>query len=78
MNFIELRQDTPHPAASDAPAMLFLDDVPTADADRCLDNWIAANGMRLRLLPRWYGDTFDQSSHDLFAEARRRNPASPP
>jgi len=73
---IELRQEILPPTAPVGPASLFLDDVPTEDADRCLDNWITANGVRLRLLPRWHGDTFDQTHHDLYAEARRRNPAS--
>lgn len=70
---IEFRQEALPPNAPVGPANLFLDDIPAEDADRCLDSWITANGKRLRLLPRWHGDTFDQTLHDLRAEGLSQN-----
>lgn len=60
------------------PARLFLDDTPTETANACLDNWTTANGKRLSLSPRWHGDTFEQTMHDRFAEARGENPVRRP
>lgn len=76
--FKRLRIELSPSSASIEPARLFLDDVPTEDADHCLDSWITANGVRLRLSPRWHGDTFEQTHHDFYVEARRRNPGSQP
>lgn len=76
--FERLRIELSPANASGEPARLFLDGVPTEDADRCLDSWITANGVRLRLSPRWHGDRFEQTKHDLYAESRRQKLASLP
>ena len=39
-------------------ARVFFASTPSDAAKECLDGWITANGVRLELLPRWYGDDF--------------------
>jgi hypothetical protein len=58
---LRLRIDS-EPSDFQGEARLFLDQEPTAEAWTCLNSWTTRSGKRLRLQPRWQGDTFEQDA----------------
>lgn len=64
----KLRLDS-RPSDSQGEARLYLDGETPPQAMACLTSWTTRSGRRLRLLPRWWGDTFER---DTPASARQQ------